>query len=246
MKKIRSGFENLDKQLGGGFQPGELIVVAARPTMGKTQFMLEMALHMSSENIPVGLFSLDMCTPKLEERLVKFMSGVSAWKMSTPLITPFEANKYKSAEITLGKLPLFLDDSKGMSIDALVCQVRTLVCNSGVKVIMVDYVQLMTVEHESTFLEKASSVVSVMKGLAEDLGIVIIVTSQLCHQMGNGQLDDLYDTLGSATQHVDKVLIFQRPDILEYYQAKQKENILEGLLIFVSNPNDGKFVVATF
>ncbi len=239
---VKTGFADLDKMLGG-LQPGEMIILAARPSMGKTALALNLAeqiatgkdlprsTHLSRQPAPVGLFSLEMGKNALAQRWLSAWSGVESQRIRAGTLSKGmtrhgyveELDEYKKLVDAAGALalaPLYVDDTPGLSITGLRARARRMVAQYGVQCIMIDYLQLLsspTQARESRQVE-VSAISRGVKELARELKIPVIALSQLNRgpegREGNRpRMSDLRES-GSLEQDADVVLLLHRE---EYY-----------------------------
>ena len=244
---LSSGFEGIDK-MTSGWQPGDLIIIAARPAMGKTALVLSMMKKMGCDlRTPIALFSLEMPTVQLVRRLMGNVCEISSEKLRNGQLKPHEWAQLDARINALNDAPIFVDDTSGLSIFELRTKARRLVRERGVKMIMIDYLQLMTASGASfnSRQEEVSIISRSLKGLAKDLNVPIIALSQLSRGVENRdgnegkrpQLSDLRES-GAIEQDADIVCFIHRP---EYYGFKQddKGNDLTGQaeIIFAKHRN---------
>ncbi len=179
---IPSGFEKLDK-LTSGWQPSDLIIIAARPGMGKTAFSLSMARNIAVEHaIPVAFFSLEMSSVQLITRLISSETGLSSEKLRTGNLAQHEWEQLNVKVKALESAPLFIDDTPSLSIFDLRAKARRLSSQHGIKLIMVDYLQLMTAggsQKGGNREQEISTISRNLKALAKELNIPVIALSQL-------------------------------------------------------------------
>ncbi|QQG34993.1 MAG: replicative DNA helicase [Deltaproteobacteria bacterium] len=223
---LASGFESIDKTTGG-FQPGEFIVIAARPSMGKTALTLNMATHIAMHNqIPVVMFSLEMSADQLVFRILSAESRVDLSRLKTGLINAEEFSDFIGSTSFLSRAPLFIDDSPTLSIAELRNKCRRLALHHHIKLIIVDYLQLM--DGPPGIENKTIEVGEISKGLksiARELKIPVIALSQLNRSV-ESRLDkrplmsDLRES-GAIEQDADLIVFLYRED---YYT---KENTPE-------------------
>ena len=178
---LSSGFHQLDK-MTSGWQNSDLIIIAARPAMGKTAFVLSMAKNMAVNNkVPVALFSLEMSNVQLVNRLIVNVCEIPGEKIKSGQLAPYEWGQldYKIKE--LYDAPLYVDDTPSLSVFELRTKARRLVREHDVKVIIIDYLQLMNASGMSygSRQEEVSTISRSLKGLAKELNIPIIALSQL-------------------------------------------------------------------
>ncbi len=223
---IPSGFTKLDK-LTSGWQPSDLIIIAARPGMGKTAFSLSMARNMAVEhNVPVAFFSLEMSSIQLITRLISSETGLSSEKLRTGDLEKHEWEQLNVKVKSLEKAPLFIDDTPSLSIFDLRAKARRLASKHGIKLLMVDYLQLMTAgggQKGGNREQEISMISRNLKALAKELNIPVIALSQLSRAVetrGGSKrplLSDLRES-GAIEQDADIVSFIYRP---EYYKIDE-------------------------
>ena len=234
---LSSGFHQLDK-MTSGWQNSDLIIIAARPAMGKTAFVLSMAKNMAvNAQIPVALFSLEMSNVQLVNRLIVNVCEIPGEKIKSGQLAPYEWGQldYKIKE--LYDAPLYVDDTPSLSVFELRTKARRLVREHGVQVIIIDYLQLMNASGMSfgSRQEEVSTISRSLKGLAKELNIPIIALSQLNRGVENRdgidgkrpQLSDLRES-GAIEQDADMVCFIHRPEYYKIY-ADEKGNDLHGM-----------------
>tara|TARA_B100000941_G_scaffold163403_1_gene116323 strand:+ start:283 stop:1800 length:1518 start_codon:yes stop_codon:yes gene_type:complete len=223
---IASGFGEIDR-LTSGWQPSDLIIVAARPGMGKTAFTLSMARNITVENnIPVAFFSLEMSAIQLITRLISSETGLNSEKLRTGKLEKFEWELLNVKVTNLENAPLYIDDTPSLSIFELRAKARRLSSQYGIKLIVVDYLQLMTLgssQKSGNREQEISTISRNLKALAKELDIPIIALSQLSRavELRGGTkrpiLSDLRES-GAIEQDADIVSFLYRP---EYYKIDE-------------------------
>src|SRR6056297_739807 len=223
---IPSGFEKLDK-LTSGWQPSDLVIVAARPGMGKTALTLSMARNISvGQNIPVAFFSLEMSSVQLITRLISSETGLSSEKLRTGNLEKHEWEQLNVKVKGLEKAPLFIDDTPSLSIFDLRAKARRLASQHGIKLIVIDYLQLMTAggsQKGGNREQEISTISRNLKALAKELNVPVIALSQLSRAVetrGGSKrplLSDLRES-GAIEQDADIVSFIYRP---EYYKIEE-------------------------
>jgi replicative DNA helicase len=223
---IATGFDKLDK-LTSGWQPSDLIIVAARPGMGKTALTLSMARNIAvDQNIPVAFFSLEMASVQLITRLISSETGLSSEKLRTGKLAKHEWEQLNVKVKGLEKAPLFIDDTPSLSIFDLRAKARRLASQHGIKLIIIDYLQLMTAggSQKGGNREQEISMISRnLKALAKELYVPVIALSQLSRAVetrGGSKrplLSDLRES-GAIEQDADIVSFIYRP---EYYKIEE-------------------------
>ena len=223
---IPSGFTEVDK-LTSGWQPSDLIIIAARPGMGKTALTLSMARNMAVEhNVPVAFFSCEMSSVQLITRLISSETGLSSEKLRTGNLEKHEWEQLNVKVKGLEKAPLFIDDTPSLSIFDLRAKARRLASQHGVKMIMIDYLQLMTAgggKNTGNREQEISTISRNLKALAKELNVPVIALSQLSRAVetrGGSKrplLSDLRES-GAIEQDADIVSFIYRP---EYYKIDE-------------------------
>ncbi|TLP71775.1 replicative DNA helicase [Maribacter sp. ACAM166] len=226
MSGVPSGFDKVDK-LTSGWQPSDLIIVAARPGMGKTALTLSMARNMAvNSNIPVAFFSLEMSSVQLITRLISSETGLSSEKLRTGKLEKHEWEQLNVKVKSLEKAPLFIDDTPSLSIFDLRAKARRLASQHGIKMIMIDYLQLMTAggsQKGGNREQEISTISRNLKALAKELAVPVIALSQLSRAVetrGGSKrpiLSDLRES-GAIEQDADIVSFIYRP---EYYKIDE-------------------------
>ena len=220
-KEIKPGIETPIKKLtnqAGGWRNGELIIMAARPGMGKTSFALLCVLKAAKEKIPAAFFSLEMNKNTLASRILSMECLIDLNKFMVDGLNPENQNKIREKRKEINELPLFIDDTAGLSIEQFQVKAKRLKNKNNVQLIIVDYLQLMSAKAGNREQE-ISKISRGLKKVALDLNIPIIALSQLSRAVetrgGNKrpQLSDLRES-GAIEQDADIVTFFYRP---EYY-----------------------------
>jgi replicative DNA helicase len=217
----------LDK-LTSGWQPSDLIIIAARPGMGKTAFVLSMARNMAVDyGHPVALFSLEMSSVQLITRLISSETGLSSEKLRTGKLEKHEWEQLSIKVKNLEKAPLYIDDTPSLSIFDLRAKARRLSSQYGIKMIVVDYLQLMTAggngKGGGNREQEISTISRNLKALAKELNVPVIALSQLSRAVetrGSSKrplLSDLRES-GAIEQDADIVSFIYRP---EYYKIDE-------------------------
>lgn len=234
---VRTGFDELDK-ITYGWQKSDLIIIAARPAMGKTAFVLSMAKNMAVNfNSPVAIFSLEMSNVQLVNRLIVNVSEIPGEKIKSGRLEDYEWEQLDCKLKDLYSAPIFVDDTPSLSVFELRTKARRLVREHGVRCLIIDYLQLMNASGMSFgSREQEVSIISrSLKGLAKELNIPVIALSQLNRGVESRQgvegkrpqLADLRES-GAIEQDADMVCFIHRP---EYYKITEDEkgNSLVGL-----------------
>ncbi|MEN9921005.1 MAG: hypothetical protein RL538_898 [Candidatus Parcubacteria bacterium] len=234
---VPSGFTALDNLLSG-FQKSDLIILAARPSMGKTTFALDLArnaalLHQKS----VGIFSLEMSDQQLVDRMLAAESGVDSWKLRTGrLSTDHEYESLQNAMQKLHKAPIHIIDEAAMNIVKMRSAARRLKNEYGLDLLIVDYLQLMSptmTKGSDSMVQQVTEISRSLKILAKELEVPVIALSQLSRAVeqrgGKPRLSDLRDS-GSIEQDADVVMFIHREDKMNKDKEPERPNIAEILV----------------
>ncbi|HRD28397.1 MAG TPA: replicative DNA helicase [Caulobacter sp.] len=227
---VSTGLTDLDKQLGG-LHPSDLLILAGRPSMGKTALATNIAFHVARnyawEPQPdgtrktvnggvVAFFSLEMSAEQLAMRLLADVSGVSSDRLRKGEIDASEFGRVRDGAIEVQEAPLFIDATGGLSISKLTARARRLKRQHGLDLIVVDYLQLVTTDGSKgdNRVQEVSAITGGLKALAKELGVPVIALSQLSRQVENRedkrpQLSDLRES-GSIEQDADVVMFVYR------------------------------------
>ena len=223
MSGVATGFSKLDA-LTSGWQPSDLIILAARPGMGKTAFVMSMAKNMAIDfDIPVAIFSLEMSSVQLITRMISSETGISSEKLRKGNLETYEWEALNVKVKKLSSAPIFIDDTPSLSVFDLRAKARRLVSQHGVRVVVIDYLQLMTAGSSSKGSgnreQEISTISRNLKALAKELQVPVIALSQLSRAVetrGGSKrplLSDLRES-GAIEQDADIVSFIYRP---EYY-----------------------------
>ncbi len=239
---LTSGFDKLD-EMTSGWQNSDLIIIAARPAMGKTAFVLSMARNMAVDNqIPIAMFSLEMSNVQLVNRLLVNVCEIPGEKIKSGRLLPYEWSQLGYKMRSLYGAPFYVDDTPSLSVFELRTKARRLVRDYGVKMIIIDYLQLMNASGMSynSRQEEVSTISRSLKGLAKELNIPIIALSQLNRSVEQRvstnpdspdskrpQLSDLRES-GAIEQDADMVCFIHRPEYYKIYKD-QNNNDLKGI-----------------
>ena len=247
---IATGFEKLDL-LTSGWQPSDLIIIAARPGMGKTALTLSMARNIAvTKETPVAFFSLEMSSVQLITRLISAETGLSSEKLRTGKLADHEWKQLNVKVGDLEKAPLFIDDTPALSIFDLRAKARRLASQHGIKLIIVDYLQLMTAGSNSKAGNREQEISSIsrnLKALAKELDIPVIALSQLSRAVETRggtkrpQLSDLRES-GAIEQDADIVSFIYRPEyygIEEWDDEEHTSSVAQAEFIVAKHRNGG-------
>lgn len=246
MTGIPSGFPDLDK-LTSGWQKSNLIIVAARPGMGKTSFTLALARNAAMDyKKPVALFSLEMNNLELVNRLISMEAEIEGSKLRNAKLEEYEWTQLNYAIDKLSDAPLFIDDTPSLNVFELRAKCRRLHQNHGISMVIIDYLQLMTIggtDKRTNREQEISSISRALKGLAKELNIPVIALSQLNRlaetNTGNKrpQLSHLRES-GAIEQDADMVLFIYRP---EYYELDDPNEVVRGKTeLIIAKHRNGK------
>lgn len=214
MRGVPTGFNDLDNVLAG-MQKSNLLILAARPGMGKTALALNIAQFVAvNHKIPVGFFSLEMSQEELVDRLLVAQADIDAWKLKTGKLNEQDFSKLSDAMGELAEAPLFVDDTPGMSIMEMRTKARRLQVEQGIQFLIVDYLQLAHSRNLENRVQEISEVSMGLKNLARELKVPVLALSQLSRAVehrGNPkpQLADLRES-GGIEQDADVVMFLHR------------------------------------
>ena len=245
---LESGFSRLDK-ITSGWQNSDLVIIAARPAMGKTAFVLSMAKNIAVDfKQPGALFSLEMSNVQLINRLIVNVCEIPGDKIKSGQLAAYEWQQLDYKIKNLIDAPLYVDDTASLSVFELRTKARRLVREHGVRIIIIDYLQLMNASGMAfgSRQEEVSTISRSLKGLAKELNIPIIALSQLNRGVESReglegkrpQLSDLRES-GAIEQDADMVCFIHRPEYYKIYQD-EKGNDLKGMAeIIVAKHRNG-------
>ncbi len=225
---VPTGFRDLDR-LTSGLHPGNMVVIAGRPSMGKTALAMNIAEHAAiDQNIPVGVFSLEMSSEELVKRLLCSRAKVNLRAVRDGFLAERDFHPLTSAASQLMKAPLYIDDSAGLTINQVRARARRMHLQFGIRLLVVDYLQLMRAPSRRADTSRQAEVADIsagIKSLAKELGIPVIVLSQLNRQPesrdeGKPRLSDLRES-GSIEQDADLVGLLVRPEAYEDDEDKR-------------------------
>lgn len=241
---ISTGFIELDR-MTSGLHPAEMIVIAARPSMGKTALAMNIAEHVAiNEKLPVGVFSLEMSSQQLVQRLLCSRARVNLQKVRDGFLAERDFPSLTAAASKLAEAKIFIDDTAGLSILELRAKARRLKAQQQVQLLIVDYLQLLrstTRRAQDNRQLEISEISAGLKGLAKELKIPVIVVAQLNRQPeqrsgGKPRLSDLRES-GSIEQDADLVALLVRPEIYEEDDDEREKKSGEAELIIAKQRN---------
>lgn len=269
MTGVTTGFVELDK-LTSGWQPSDLIIIAARPGMGKTAFTLSLAKNAAEHGKGVAVFSLEMASVQLVQRLISMEAEISGSKLRNGQLEEYEWRKLHDAVEKLADIPIFIDDTPAINIFELRAKCRRLKQNSDIQMIVIDYLQLMSGapgDGRGNREQEISSISRALKGLAKELNVPVIALSQLSRAVESRggekrpMLSDLRES-GAIEQDADIVTFIYRPgyygieegdmgvpsDLTEIIVAKHRNGSLDtvelkfiGQYVKFEDPGEGGF-----
>ena len=220
---LPTGFVELD-ELTGGLQRGEMIVIAARPSMGKTALALNIAEQMATQGLSVGIFSMEMSKQQVVQRILCARSGIDSQRLRRHMLRPDDVRALMTACDDLLHAPIYVEDTPGLSSMQLRAKARRMVAQHGIKIIFIDYLQLMGLggRIESRQLE-VSEISRAVKAMARELNIPVVCLSQLNRSPEQREghrprMSDLRES-GSIEQDADVVVMLHREDY--YHQGDE-------------------------
>lgn len=235
LRGLKTGFHDLDKKTAG-FQKGDLIIIGARPAMGKTTFAQNLAYNIANINKKgVLFFSMEMAKNEIVDRLISDIADVDNWKMRTGNLSDEEFSRIGDALAEIDEIPIYIDDTSSMSIMELRNKARRAVHDHNIGIVIIDYLQLMsgTGRYKENRVQEVTEISRGLKVLARELEIPVVALAQLSRNVTGRDdprpvLSDLRES-GSIEQDADLVMFLHRPD---YYKKPEEEdtNITELLI----------------
>lgn len=235
LRGVTSGFKDLDNLLAG-FQKSDLVILAARPSMGKTSLALNIALNSARDaKVPVGIFSLEMSRDQLVDSLLTIEAGIDSWRLRTGNLREDDFSKINYAMGILSESPIYIDDSPLMTVMDIRAKARRLQAESGLGIIIVDYLQLIDSKNsggDSNRVQEVSEISRSLKALARELKVPVVALSQLSRAVESRpdkrpMLSDLRES-GSIEQDADVVMFIYRED---YYDPDTDKKGITQILI---------------
>lgn len=236
IRGIPTGFKDIDNMLAG-FQRSDLIILAARPSMGKTAFALNLAHNVATKaGVPVLMFSLEMSKEQLVDRLLAMESGVDAWALRTGNLSDNDFERIGQAMGTLSEAQMYIDDTPGITVSDLRTKARREAHQHELGLIIVDYLQLMSgggkFASDGNRVQEISEISRGLKGIARELNVPVLALSQLSRSVESRnpqipQLADLRES-GSIEQDADVVAFIYRE---EYYKPDTDRKSITDILI---------------
>lgn len=237
LRGIPTGFREIDNKLGG-LQKSDLIILAARPSMGKTSLALDIARQAATVyKVPTIIFSLEMSSAQLVDRMMAADSRVDAWKLRTGKLTQeSEFAQIRDSMAKLANAPIFIDDRAANNIINMRSAARRIKSEKGLGLIVVDYLQLMAPtqsRNSDNMVQQVTEISRSLKHLAKELDVPVLALSQLSRAVeqrgGKPRLSDLRDS-GSIEQDADVVMFIHREDKMNRVDDSEKTNIAEILI----------------
>lgn len=234
----------LDDTLGG-LQKSDLIILAARPSVGKTAFAIDLAMRVAEQNIPVGVFSLEMSMDQVIDRFIATKSGVSLWKLRTGKLSHDGTDDFLRITTAISQLkdiPIYIDDASSLNVLQMRAMARRLQAEHGLGLLIVDYLQLMSAKRNyDSPVQQVTEISRGLKGLAKELNIPVIAISQLSRavEQRDGhkpRLSDLRDS-GSIEQDADVVMFIHREDKINLERAREMNKINTAQLVIAKHRN---------
>ena len=237
LRGLKTGFRDLDKKTAG-FQKGDLIIIGARPAMGKTTFAQNLAYNIASiNNKGVLFFSMEMAANEIVDRMISDVSGVDNWKMRTGNLSDDEFQKIGDALGEMDELPIYIDDTSSMTIVELRNKARRAMHDHDIGIVILDYLQLLSGSdrYAGNRVQEVTEISRGLKVLARELKIPVVALAQLSRNVTGRDdprpvLSDLRES-GSIEQDADLVMFLHRPDYYHQNDDNYEETHITELLI---------------
>lgn len=237
LRGLKTGFRDLDNKTAG-FQKGDLVIIGARPAMGKTTFAQNLAYNIASINKKgVLFFSMEMAAKEIIDRMISDVSGVDNWKMRTGNLTDEEFAKIGDALGEMDEIPIYIDDTSSMTIVELRNKARRAMHDHNIGIVIVDYLQLITGSdrYKGNRVQEVTEISRGLKILARELEIPVIALAQLSRNVTGREdprpvLSDLRES-GSIEQDADLVMFLHRPDYYKQNDDNYEETHITELLV---------------
>ncbi|MBQ2695138.1 replicative DNA helicase [Candidatus Saccharibacteria bacterium] len=237
LRGLKTGFRDLDKKTAG-FQKGDLIIIGARPAMGKTTFAQNLAYNIASINGKGALFfSMEMASNEIVDRMISDVSGVNNWNIRTGNLTDDEFAKIGDAMAEMDELPIYIDDTSSMTIVELRNKARRAMHDHDIGIVIVDYLQLIqgSNRYAGNRVQEVTEISRGLKILARELEIPVIALAQLSRNVTGRDdprpvLSDLRES-GSIEQDADLVMFLHRPDYYRQNDDNYEETHITELLV---------------
>ena len=237
LRGLKTGFRDLDKKTAG-FQKGDLVIIGARPAMGKTTFAQNLAYNIATINKKgVLFFSMEMAANEIIDRMISDVSGVDNWKMRTGNLTDEEFSKIGDALGEMDEIPIYIDDTSSMTILELRNKARRAMHDHDIGIVIVDYLQLIqgSDRYKGNRVQEVTEISRGLKILARELEIPVIALAQLSRNVTGRDdprpvLSDLRES-GSIEQDADLVMFLHRPDYYRQNDDNYEETHITELLV---------------
>lgn len=237
LRGLKTGFRDLDKKTAG-FQKGDLVIIGARPAMGKTTFAQNLAYNIASiNNKGVLFFSMEMAAREIVDRMISDVSGVDNWKMRTGNLSDDEFTRIGDALGEMDEIPIFIDDTSSMTIVELRNKARRALHDHDIGIVIVDYLQLITGSdrYKGNRVQEVTEISRGLKILARELEIPVIALAQLSRNVTGRDdprpvLSDLRES-GSIEQDADLVMFLHRPDYYRQNDDNYEETHITELIV---------------
>ena len=237
LRGLKTGFRDLDKKTAG-FQKGDLVIIGARPAMGKTTFAQNLAYNIATINKKgVLFFSMEMAANEIIDRMISDVSGVDNWKMRTGNLTDEEFSKIGDALGEMDEIPIYIDDTSSMTILELRNKARRAMHDHDIGIVIVDYLQLIqgSDRYKGNRVQEVTEISRGLKILARELEIPVIALAQLSRNVTGRDdprpvLSDLRES-GSIEQDADLVVFLHRPDYYRQNDDNYEETHITELLV---------------
>lgn len=234
---METGFYELD-EMTNGLQPGEMVIIAARPSMGKTAFAINIAEHMAATNkIPVAVFSLEMSKQQLAQRMLCSRSGVDSQRVRRNMLSRDDFGKLTLTVGELSEAPMFIDDTAGLTLMGLRAKARRLKQRHDIQAIFIDYLQLMSAPSAGRDgrQNEVSAISRGVKALARELSLPVVCLSQLNRQAEQREghrprMSDLRES-GSIEQDADVIMMLHREDYFHRGDEEYEDNNIAEVII---------------
>lgn len=237
IRGVPTGFPQLDNLLAG-LQKSDLIILAARPSMGKTSLALDIARQTATKHkTSVGIFSLEMSSQQLVDRMLAAQAGVNSWRLRTGKISSDEEyDRLQQGLAALSEAPIYIDDKPGMTVLSMRSVARRLKMERDLGLVIIDYLQLITPSNfkaGDSIVQQVTEISRALKAMARELDVPVLALSQLSRAVeqrrGRPRLSDLRDS-GSIEQDADVVMFIHREDKMNSDMGAEKTNIAEILV----------------
>ena len=237
LRGLKTGFRDLDKKTAG-FQKGDLIIIGARPAMGKTTFAQNLAYNIASiNNKGVLFFSMEMAANEIIDRMISDVSGVDNWKMRTGNLSDEEFQKIGDAMGEMDEIPIYIDDTSSMTIMELRNKARRAMHDHDIGIVIVDYLQLIqgSDRYKGNRVQEVTEISRGLKILARELHIPVVALAQLSRQVTGRDdprpvLSDIRES-GSIEQDADLVMFLHRPDYYKQNDDNYEETHITELIV---------------